>query len=659
MIKTRKTAYFPLQGGEDLTTALFSKNPGTLVNSQNFECDSGGRYRRITGYERFDGHDSPSDASYWKIDFDAGDTEVTDGDTVTGGTSGATGEALIDSVVESGSYAGGDADGYLVLTDVSGTFQNNENLQVGGVTRMVADGTALELGGGSSNYDTWIQNAEETARDKISTVTGSGDIRGVHLYDGTAYAFRDNAAGTACIMWESTASGWSQVDLGELIDFDAGTSEISEEETLTGGTSGATATVKRVIIESGSWSGNDADGYLVLSGVTGTFSDNETITTAAGSATADGANSAITLAAGGRYEFINYNFYGHSGSLKMYGCDGANYAFEYDGTTYVPVRTGMTTDTPEHITAHKYHLFLSFSGGSVQHSSTGEPLEWSPVTGAAEIGLGDECVGLKVMPEDTLAIFGRNKIAILYGTGTTDWELKTFSLDSGAIEWSIQKFADLIYFDDKGIMSLGTIDSYGDFGTSTLSDIIQPIIEAKKALFVSSMRVKNKSQYRLFFSDKTGINLTFKDNSIAGFTRLTYGHKVCCTCSGEDSSGNEMLLFGSDNGMVYELEKGTSFDGSAITAYLRTWLNALGNPERVKRFFKLMLEKDDSLADGFWGVDDWGDFEWGEQMYDFQHSYIDEADVGYEYSYYSSETYESPYTLQGVILHYSEGGLKR
>jgi len=660
--QTRLTTYFPLQGGEDLITPLFNKKPGTLKRSENIECDAGGRYRRIDGYERFDGQTKPSEASYWVLNFDAGVGEVSEGDTVTGATSGATGIALIDGVVESGSYGGSDADGYLVLTGVSGTFQDDENLQVSAVTKCVSDGTAIHRGGTSANDTTWLRDAVATARGNISAVPGSGDILGVHVYNGTVYAFRADAGATEVCMYKSTTSGWSKVALGSQISFDAGTTEFTVGNSIQGGTSSATATIQRVVVQSGTWAGNDAAGYLVLSSVSGDFQDNETIAETgggSGSATSDGADSEISLSTGGQFECINHNFYGHSGSLRMYGCDGVNNAFEYDGTTFSPIKTGMTTDTPQHIIAHRYHLFLSFSGGSLQHSSLGEPVTWSALSGASEIGLGDEITGLSVMPGDALAIFGRNRISILYGTGSSDWELKTFSNDTGAVEWSVQNLSDVIFLDDRGIMSLGSVQEYGDFKASALSSRIRTLLEEKKDDFTVSLRSKNKEQYRVYFSDNTGINLTFSGGRIAGFTRLNYDHKVCCTCKGEDSNGDEMLFFGSSNGMVYELDKGTSFDGEAITCYLRTWANSLKNPERKKRFFKIVVEKDNDLTEGYWGLGTWGGFEWGDQDRQTPVSYIHQSDSGYEYSYYASETHTQPYTLQGVILHYSNGGLNR
>jgi hypothetical protein len=71
------------------------------------------------------------------------------------------------------------------------------------------------------------------------------------------------------------------------LKFDAETGEFTAGETLTGGTSGATATIDGVATSTESPEGTV--GILVLSSVSGTFENNETITDGAtGSATSDG-----------------------------------------------------------------------------------------------------------------------------------------------------------------------------------------------------------------------------------------------------------------------------------------------------------------------------------------------------------------------------------
>ncbi len=75
------------------------------------------------------------------LGFDAGTTEIERGHTITGGTSGAT--AVVDQVtVASGSWAGNDAAGSLILKNITGTFANDENLQVSASTVAVADGNS-------------------------------------------------------------------------------------------------------------------------------------------------------------------------------------------------------------------------------------------------------------------------------------------------------------------------------------------------------------------------------------------------------------------------------------------------------------------------------------------------------------------------------------
>ena len=100
---------------------------------------------------------------------------------------------------------------------------------------------------------------------------------------------------------------------------------------------------------------------------------------------------------GGRLELCVYNFTGRAGAQRIYGSDGVNRGFEFDGDVLVPIKTGMAVDKPVHCVAHKNHLFFSFAG-SVQNSSIAEPFRWSAVTGAGEIAAGDVVTGFKVLP---------------------------------------------------------------------------------------------------------------------------------------------------------------------------------------------------------------------------------------------------------------------
>ncbi|MEQ1888652.1 MAG: hypothetical protein ABL951_05660 [Alphaproteobacteria bacterium] len=683
-----------LGGGLDLVTPAIAKKPGVLIAGLNHEPRPEG-YRRIDGFERRDGRPSPTDSRYWILNFTTGTAGVAEGDTVTGLTSAATGKALVASVVTSGSYGGGDAAGYLVLTVVSGTFQNAENLQVAAVTKCVASGTAVQEGAGNDTDDTtWKRDAIETARALISTVPGQGSMRGAWMHNGIAYAVRDNVGATAGVLHKETTAGWTAVALGRSLTFTSGGAYvIAEGNTITGATSAATAVITRVVLVSGSWAGGDAAGRLIFASQTGTFqAENLNVGANLNVATIAGNSSAITLPAGGRYEFRNHNFLGGSATQRMYGVNGVGTAFEFDGTVFVPIFTGMTVDTPNHIEIHKGHLFLAFPGGSLQHSGVGAPYAWSVILGAAELGIGDDITGLLSGYARAMVIFGRNSTNILFGSSSADWELDNVSNESGAVEWTSQMMLKPVYYDDGGVRSLAATQAFGDFQVGVLSEMVQPLVNLKKRNSlpaVASLRVKSKNQYRLFYSDGSCLVMDMSAGQRKPeFAPLNYGKVIRCCASVEASDGSEALLFGSDDGYIYHLDKGTSFDGAEVEAYLRLAFNNIGSPHMHKRFFgasaqvtassgtEIFAAADFSYAGpdqvgtgevssdvegggGFWDEMIWDEFRWDSPAEGV--AYLDLFGKGKNigFAFYSDLTYEEPYVIHAVTVNYSTLKLDR
>ncbi len=397
----------------------------------------------------------------------------------------------------------------------------------------------------------------------------------------------------------------------------------------------------------------------------------------------------VTLNPDGRYEFVNYNFGGHAGSKKMYGCDGVNNAFEFDGTTFTQVTTGMTTDTPEHIYAHKKQLFLMFTGGSVQHSPIGNPTGvWSAVTGAAEIGLGDTGTGFASTPGDALAMFGRNSVNMLYGDSSGNWTMKPFTSNAGAVEWSVQRLSYPIFLDDYGVTQLQTAETYGDFRTTALTGKVKTLIDSRRGMVVASVVVRDKDQYRLYFNDKTVLTLSFNKGQMIGATTQTLDHQVTSVCSSEDSTGAEKLFFGSDDGYIYQLESGNSFAGNTIQSFIIPAFNNFRSPQHMKRFFKVVLELDidaetlltflplydygssyvptpytemATVSDGgsVWGDGVWSEFIWGGQYVGEAYGYLDGVGRNISLNISSSTNHEPPHLLQGVLFHYAQRGLRR
>lgn len=547
----------------------------------------------------------------------------------------------------------------------------------------VVDGTPEESGADNdTENDLWTQLSIEQSRALISKVPGSGAVRGVHVYRSDIYAFRDNDAATACIMFKATSDGWIEQTFGYRVAFTLGTDEFLEGETLS--QTGTTATIVRVVKQSGTWAGNDAAGYLVISNIKNRPYMAGTVTSDSGSATLSGEEVEITIAPGGRFEFRNFNFYATTVTQRMYGVSGVDYAFEWDGTNYVPVITGNTVDTPHHLEIYKLHLFLAFANGSLQNSVPGEPIEFDGALGAAEIGIGDDITGLQREVGNSLAILSRNRTQMLYGSLAADFDLRSIDEESGAIEWTIQRIGRTRYIDDRGFTDLKSVQAFGDFKSAVYSQLIEPLVEANKSKVTASLISKTKNQYRVFFNDGTAIYATFDGNKIKGFMTQSLldntGNPmiVNVATNGEDANGNEIIFAGATDGYVYQIDKGTSFDGYQVEAFIVLSYVHINSPEYIKDFLKMVMEvsatstisiymtPDFDYSDrediqqiittlsggGRWNVAKWNQFLWSSPGVGNPEAYIDGAGKNISVLVYTEETYAAPHTLHGMTLHY-------
>ena len=581
-------------GGLDQVTPTLSLPPGFARRAANFECSINGGYTRIAGYERYDGHANPSDALYDILVCVLTGT-VAVGNTVTGVTSAVTGKVI----AVSGSN--------VVVTRESGTFLNGESIQVSAVT--VGTITVVQgIDPDGLRDATYKSLAANEYRTSISAVPGSGSVLGVAYFNNTVYAWRNNAGGTAANFYKSSASGWVQIALGFEIKFDGGTAEVFDGQTINGLTSGASAVVSRVVLESGSWSAGTAAGRFILSAVVGTFVDNETIrVSTVNKAVANGTSSAITLLPSGKFQTMVGNFGGGLVNTKLYGCDGKNRGFEFDGTVWVPINTGMTTDVPTCMAVHKNHLFFAFQE-SLQFSSIGEPYKWTPLLGAGEISLSGVITNLLVLPGNqttgALGVYTRNDTNILYGTSSADFQLSTFNSGTGGLAYTAQNMDQGYVLDDRGVMSLNTSLHYGNFDSSALTLKIRPYIQARRNLVTASVLNREKGQYRLFFSDGSGLYMTIAGSKVLGSMPVQFPNPALCCVEGETPDGASTSFFGSSNGFVYRLDAGTSFDGAVIPANINLVYNSIKSPRVLKRFRKASVElTGDSYAEIAFGYD--------------------------------------------------------
>lgn len=664
---------------------------------------SGTDWGKVAAVERESGIDTDivtgttqaADGKYICLTFDNGGNEPNVGDTILGASSAVSGELISMPIVTSGTWAGGDAAGFLIIVNFGTTtkYTAGENIAaVSTVTTQLGDATdAGEIydDTNSAIYFHYLHLAQEDRRSDIEAVPGQGPVRGVWLYNGVRYAFRDKSGGASAGMYKATTAGWVEVTFGSQVGFEDATytdgDPPAEGLLVIGASSGATGTLMRVINNNGgAWSSsNPTDGEYVLSSVTGTFQCGEELwidNVVAGTATA--AQTDNELAPGGHYEFENFNFYGSSGYYRMYFVNGVNEACEWDGTTLSMIKTGMESDKPTHLAAYAYHLFLSFPGGSLQHSSLGEPLNWTALTGAAEIGVGDEITGLIVEAEGTMTILSRNRVTTLYGTSIDDFNPKPYHKNMGALEWTAQKIGQTWYLDDRGLTTLTLTEQFGDFRQNSVSSKVEPYIQQRMTNVACSQICRAKNQYRLFFDDGTAIWGAFDGQRILGFMPVQYVDQPYCAVSVEDTDGFEYLYFGGDDGFVYQQDVGTSFDGDEIEASLMINYYHYKSPSQNKRFRGVVFEIDISdntdikfLPDfsygsdeipravqqqnevtgggGLWDYVTWDNFLWSGQVISIGRNRIDGVGSNMGLMIYSASKYLQSYNIQGATVSYS------
>lgn len=665
-----KYSLIQLQGGLDLVTPTLSLPPGIARTAVNFEVAITGGYTRIAGYERYDGRPNPSEAVYNAI-------------TVASASGLAVGNTITNLAATSSAYIIAINGTSVIYTKAVSVFAVSDGIYVGGVlkTTVTSLGATAAINSSLSGQYTYL--AGEAYRSDIGAVPGAGPIRGVIYYNGVAYAWRNNAGSTAMAIYKSTTSGWTLVNLGYEMAFNTGTTAIVEGQTVVGQTSSATGVVTRVVLSSGTWAAGTAAGYLVLSAKTGTFNVGENLRVSTTTyAHAASIASAITLNPNGRVEMAIDNI---NGTTRIYGADGVNYGFEFDGSVYVNIRTGMTTDTPTHVAVHKSHLFFSF-GASVQFSGIADPYSWSPIVGAGEIALNAAVTAFLVQPGDqstgAMAIYSDDNTSILYGSSSANFQLVSYNVGTGAKAYSCQNINVSYSFDDRGVINMATTLNFGNFDSASLTLNLRPFISDRRNLATASGVSREKGQYRVFFSDGYGLYVTLANGSFMGAMPVQFPNAVACMCEGQRADGAETAFFGSTNGYVYRLDAGTSFDGAEIAANMTLVFNAIGSPRLLKRFRKASLEITgtsyadfyfnydlayattdigqtaqtfyaSSLVSSYWDTSYWDFFVWDDRTLAPSEVEVNGTGENIALKIASNSPYFQPFTINSAILHYT------
>jgi len=230
-------------------------------------------------------------------------------------------------------------------------------------------------------------------------------------------------------------------------------------------------------------------------------------------------------------------------------------------------------------TIHDQHLVVAgdpTTPNTIYYSGTNDIDSFSS-TGSGSITLEDKVVGLKSFRNE-LFIFCQNSIFKLQNINNSSTvAVVPVTKNVGCLDGqTIQEIAgDLIFLAPDGFRTVAGTARIGDVELGTISQAIQPIInniaKAASTLQFSSVVLRNKSQYRMFYS--TISNSQFTSKGVIGTLRAngfewseTLGIQAPAITSGFNSSGVEKFFHGDRDGKIYNHNTGNSFNGSNIEA---------------------------------------------------------------------------------------------
>lgn len=288
-----------------------------------------------------------------------------------------------------------------------------------------------------------------------------------------------------------------------------------------------------------------------------------------------------------KVRFITYSI----NKPVIVGCDGVNPAFKYDGTTYTLLNSTNSPANPKYAEMFNASLALAGQSAAPSHVIITAPNtdnDFLAADGAIEINVGDVIVGLKNF-RNSLYVFCVNRIFKIVTDSVTTYAVQPVTNQIGCLSGdTIQECAgDLIYLAPDGFRSVAGTFNIGDVDLSLQSRNIQPIIRQSVVgntgiTQYASCLVRSKSQYRCFFYEPTVskantlgvIGKAEQGNALSGYNQTyieyvwstTTGIQPYCADSYFDSTVERCVFGDPTNGLVYIMESGEDFDGTAILA---------------------------------------------------------------------------------------------
>ena len=231
------------------------------------------------------------------------------------------------------------------------------------------------------------------------------------------------------------------------------------------------------------------------------------------------------------------------------------------------------THYPKYCVIHDKHLVVAGAAtalNTIFYSGTSDIDDFTS-SGSGSIVLDDQVVGLKSFRNE-LFVFCKNSIYKLQNINNASTiAIVPVTKNVGCVDGkTIQEFAgDLIFLAPDGFRTIAGTARIGDVELGTISKAIQPVInsifDSNITFEYSSVVLRDKSQYRMYYSGASSSTANSK-GIIGTLTARGFewselqGIQASAVTSGFNYAGKEKTYHGDRDGYVYNHDTGNSFN---------------------------------------------------------------------------------------------------
>ena len=298
--------------------------------------------------------------------------------------------------------------------------------------------------------------------------------------------------------------------------------------------------------------------------------------------------------------FAKYNF---NGTEKIALVDGLNEPALYDNATFTVLLDAPTDVIGATFVAEvKNHLFFA-KGTTVTFTAPYSDTDFSVANGGGNINVGGTVTALAVFRQQ-LIIFTETSIHQLTGNTVADFTLQPITTDIGCIDSdTVQEIGgDVMFLGPDGLRLVSGTDRIGDFGLAVVSKTIQDTMTgfiSANTSFTSCV-IREKSQYRILgfnnnITEENAQGILATQFAPQGGEGMAWAETRGIRANVADSNYNqnvEVVLFSNNDGYLYQMESGNTFDGANIKTTFATPHIPISDPRKRKTFYKLFLYTD-------------------------------------------------------------------